>query len=115
MLVSEHATCPIHALLCLVKRATVLALELLIVAENCGHCELILTMSESTLVLIATFCCLDPVLAELSLVLSILVGHHLHLRDVTPAPEKLRKLLACVTYLKGVCAKPGKHFVLPHN
>ena len=74
MLVSEHASAAIHALLGLVEGSAVFGLELLVIAGNGSHCELLLAVSETALGLIAAFGSLNPVLAELSLVLAIWVN-----------------------------------------
>ena len=74
MLVSKHASAAIHALLGLVEGSAVFRLELLVIAGDGSHCELLLAVSETALGLIAAFGSLNPVLAELSLVLAIWVN-----------------------------------------
>ena len=76
MLVPEHASSAVHALLSLVERATVLALKLLIVAVDCSHSELFLAVSEAALVLVAALSCLNPILAQLCLVLAVCIDLH---------------------------------------
>ena len=49
VLVSEHATGSVHALLGLVESPAVLRLELLVVAADGSHCELFLPVGETAL------------------------------------------------------------------
>lgn len=74
VLVSEHATSTIHALLSVVEGSAVLGLELLIIAASGSLSELLLSVGEAAFILIPALCCLDPVLAEFSLVLAICVA-----------------------------------------
>ena len=71
VLMSEHAASTIHALLGVVEGPAVLALELLIVSPPGSNCELVLAVGKSALVLVAALSCLNPVLAQLSLVFAV--------------------------------------------
>ena len=79
VLVSEHATSTIHALLSVVEGSAVLGLELLIIAASGGLSKLFLTMSKTTFVFISALCCFYPVFAQLCLVLpiSVALDHHM--------------------------------------
>ena len=74
VLVSEHATSTIHTLLSVVEGSAVLGLELLIIAASGSLSELLLSVGEAAFILVPALCCLNPVLAELSLVLAICVA-----------------------------------------
>ena len=78
MLVSEHAARAIHARLRVVERTAVVRLELFIVANDGRLGQFVLSVGEATAVLVATLGSLDPVLAELGLVLAIRVSHLRH-------------------------------------
>lgn len=71
MLVSEHAPCAVHALLRVVKRPAILALEFVVIDSPSSLCELLLPVGETTLALIPALGCLNPILAQLSLILAI--------------------------------------------
>lgn len=73
MLMSEHASVAVHTLLRVVEGPAVLGLKLFVVRAHRSTSELLLTMGEATLCFVATFCCLNPVLAEFRLILSISV------------------------------------------
>ena len=75
VLVSEHAASAVHARLRVVESPTVLRLILSVICLYGSHGEFFLTVSKTALVLKAAPGCLDPVLAELSLVLAIWVAH----------------------------------------
>ena len=79
VLMSEHATGAIHALLGVIEGPAVLALELFIVTPPGSYCELVLAVGKSALVLVAALSCLNPVLAQLSLVFAVGVVHKWHL------------------------------------
>ena len=84
VLVSEHAASAIHALLRVVERPAVLALELFVVTTPGSHCQLILAVGKAaSLLLLTVFAlkALKPEAAKLSLdlllpaVLEALVAH----------------------------------------
>ena len=82
VLMSEHAAGAIHALLSVVERPAVLALELFIVTTPGSQCKLILAVGKTALVLVAALSCLDPVLAQLSLVFAVGIVLQRHLGAV---------------------------------
>lgn len=71
MLMSEHAASAVHALLRVVERPAVLALELVVVYAACSLGKFLLTVGKSAFVLIPTLGSLNPVLAKLSFILAI--------------------------------------------
>ena len=78
MLVSKHAAGAVHALLRVVERPAVLALELIVVDASGGLCKLLLSMSEATFALISALRRLNPILTKFSLILAIcIVLNHL--------------------------------------
>ena len=82
VLMSEHAAGAIHALLGVIEGPAVLALELFIVTPPGCYCELVLAVGKSALVLVAALSCLNPVLAQLSLVFAVGVVLQRHLGAV---------------------------------
>ena len=93
MLVTEHATSAVHALLRVIEGSAVFGLELLIVAASGGLSKLFLTMGETTFVFISALCCFNPVFAQLRLVLSICVAlDHLMIMVVVAAVDSARTL-----------------------
>ena len=76
MLVAEHATSAIHALLGVVEGPAVFALELVVVDAAGSLGELLLSVGESALALIPTLGSLNPVLAKLGFILAIGVKLH---------------------------------------
>ena len=95
---SEHAAGAIHALLGVVERPAVLALELFIVATPGSYCKLVLAVGKSTLVLVAALSCFNPVLAQLSLVfaVSVVLQHHLAIHEVTLVAIALHRHEGCL-------------------
>jgi len=88
MLVSEHAVATVHALLRVVEGPAILGFELLVVLAHGCVSELLLAVSEAALGLVAALCCLNPVLAEFGLVLTVCVvflelRHHLAVHSET--------------------------------
>lgn len=79
MLVTEHATGAVHALLRVVECSAVLRLKLLVVAFSGSLGEFVLSMGKSALILISALGCFDPVLAKLSLIFAISVAFLLRL------------------------------------
>ena len=98
VLMSEHAAGTIHALLSVVERPAVLALELFIVTTPGSQCKLILAVGKTALVLVAALSCLDPVLAQLSLVfaVSVVLQHHLAVHGVTLVAIALHRHEGCL-------------------
>lgn len=122
VLVPEHASSAVHALLRLVESATVLALKLFIVAVDCSHSELFLAMSEATLVLVAALCSLDPVLAQLCLVLSVLIELHGHcltiatkVTHVTLMATVLWRVRRSVCFERGLLAREESLTMVHHG
>ena len=75
--VTEHAALAIHALLGVVERPAVLALEKHVVITDSRLGQLFLAMRETTLVLVPALGRLNPVFAKFGFVLAIgVAGHH---------------------------------------
>ena len=96
MLVSEHAAGTVHARPRVVEGPAVLALELVVVDAAGSLCELLLSVGKTTLALISALGSLNPILAELSLILaiSIVLDHLWLLLEALSRVERL--LLASV-------------------
>ena len=75
VLMPEHATGSIHTVLLAVEGPAIIRLEPGSVTQDCGFRQFILTVSISALGVEAAFRRLDPVAAQLSLVLAIGVWH----------------------------------------
>ena len=102
VLMTEHATGAIHALLRVVERPAVLALKLFIVATPGSHCKLILAVGKSTLVLVAALSCLNPILAQLSLVFAIgvVLQSHMVIHEVVLVVVALHRHEGCLRVTK---------------
>ena len=107
MLVAEHAASAIHALLRVVERPAVLALELVVVDAASRLGELLLSVGESALALIPALGSLNPVLAKLGFILAVGVKlDHLGRRlEALTWVERLR--LACVGVGDGLVCVEG--------
>ena len=92
MFVAEHAARAVHALSRMVEGPAVLALELIVVDAAGSLCQLLLTMGETTFALISTLSSLNPILAQLCLILAICVVLD-HLRRSWEGLGRVERLL----------------------
>lgn len=91
MFVAEHAPSAVHALLRVVERPAVLALELVVVDAACSLCELLLTVGKSAFVFISALGSLNPILTKFSFVLAISINL-----------DHLRRHLETLSWVKGL-------------
>ena len=85
MLMSEHATLAVHALLAVIESPTVLRLEEGIVGLDGRLSQLFLPVSKTAIVFVAAFRSLNPVLAKLGFPLAVSVAWHWDHLDVLHA------------------------------
>lgn len=74
MLVPEHAASAVHALLRVIERPAVLALELVVVDAASSLCKFLLPVGKSAFALIPTLGSLNPIFAKFSFILAIGIG-----------------------------------------
>ena len=94
--VPEHTVGSVHALFGAVERPAVVGFELISVAQNCGLRQFLLAMRIPTFALEAALGGLDPVPAQLGLILAVGVGHEKlerHWIDLAGCQIKLRRII----------------------
>ena len=92
MFVAEHAARAVHALPRVVEGPAVLALELIVVDAAGSLSQLLLTMGETTFALISALGSLNPILAQLCLILAICIVLD-HLRRSWEGLGRVERLL----------------------